>query len=622
MSAALRRAFLALLLCASLPAFAQATRTWVSGVGDDANPCSRTAPCKTFAGAFAKTATGGEIDALDMGGFGALTITRAITIDGGPNAGGVAAAGTPGFTINAGPQDVVILRRLNIISVTPTPNSVGIQFNTGRALHVERSQVHGFQSDGIRFSPAAEGQLFLDGVKAFANGGAGVRVGSTGSLATAFVTHSTVSGNQRGLELGAGALATVHDLTASGNTEAGIWMRTESGEHAELNVEQARLANNGVGLQAASVGSGSRALIRLSKAAVSSNVLATTRLVGTGTILSFGNNRMAGGSTLACPAGTLSLEPFALTTTERGSTFAPVEFSVLGALGSASFAVSGALPRGLSMEGGILAGIPEEGGDYPLTLSVTDGNGCTVSRSTSLTVTCQPAVLEPVSIPSGTTGQPYTAPAFTHTGGVGVSTFNLDGALPIGLEFKDGALVGMPTEYGSFPLTVTATDPGRCSVSGAFTLEVARAADFQETQTQLTASANPAHAGEPITLTVRVTGGQGEPSGTATLLDGDTVLATVAIQGREARHTLTSLESGHYVLSAIYSGDTRFGGSRATPLALEVLPKTPPVVTPEDPAVVTPEDKGCGCSESGASGGSALLLLAWAIGRRRRPSAA
>src|SRR5262245_23923450 len=56
-------------------AFAQATRTWVSGVGNDANPCSRTAPCKTFAGAISKTAIGGEIDALDPGGYGTITIT-------------------------------------------------------------------------------------------------------------------------------------------------------------------------------------------------------------------------------------------------------------------------------------------------------------------------------------------------------------------------------------------------------------------------------------------------------------------------------------------------------------------------------------------------------------------
>src|SRR5207247_2763248 len=79
---------------------AQATRTWVSGVGDDANPCSRTAPCKTFAGAISKTAVDGEIDALDSGGFGAVTITKAITIDGDSNLAGVLAAGTNGVNVN------------------------------------------------------------------------------------------------------------------------------------------------------------------------------------------------------------------------------------------------------------------------------------------------------------------------------------------------------------------------------------------------------------------------------------------------------------------------------------------------------------------------------------------
>ena len=71
----------AALFCFTSLAYAQATRTWVSGVGDDANPCSRTAPCKTFAGAISKTAAAGEIDCLDPGGFGAVTITKSITID-------------------------------------------------------------------------------------------------------------------------------------------------------------------------------------------------------------------------------------------------------------------------------------------------------------------------------------------------------------------------------------------------------------------------------------------------------------------------------------------------------------------------------------------------------------
>src|SRR5438874_4235243 len=93
---------------------AQATRTWVSGVGDDVNPCSRTAPCKTFAGAISKTASGGEIDALDPGGFGAVTITKPITIDGG---GGVVASvlvsGTNGIVVTSG-TGTVILRNLRI----------------------------------------------------------------------------------------------------------------------------------------------------------------------------------------------------------------------------------------------------------------------------------------------------------------------------------------------------------------------------------------------------------------------------------------------------------------------------------------------------------------------------
>src|SRR6266850_7628292 len=75
---------------------AQATRTWVSGVGDDANPCSRTAPCKTFAGAISKTATGGYINAIDPGGFGQVTITKSITIDGGGTHASILAAGVNG----------------------------------------------------------------------------------------------------------------------------------------------------------------------------------------------------------------------------------------------------------------------------------------------------------------------------------------------------------------------------------------------------------------------------------------------------------------------------------------------------------------------------------------------
>src|SRR5436189_4882111 len=99
---------------------AQATRTWVSGVGDDANPCSRTAPCKTFAGAISKTADNGEIDCLDPGGFGAVTITKSIVLDGGGTLGSILGGGTPSCIIindsgSGSPNSkTVTLRRLSI----------------------------------------------------------------------------------------------------------------------------------------------------------------------------------------------------------------------------------------------------------------------------------------------------------------------------------------------------------------------------------------------------------------------------------------------------------------------------------------------------------------------------
>src|SRR5450432_1294959 len=94
---------------ASAPANAQATRTWVSGVGDDVNPCSRTAPCKTFAGAISKTSAGGEINVLDPGGFGAVTITKSITIRADHVAAGVLVSAGNGINVNAQPTDRVIL---------------------------------------------------------------------------------------------------------------------------------------------------------------------------------------------------------------------------------------------------------------------------------------------------------------------------------------------------------------------------------------------------------------------------------------------------------------------------------------------------------------------------------
>src|SRR5215467_8792923 len=119
-------ACLAIVLLGTTLMSAQATRTWVSGVGDDVNPCSRTAPCKTWAGAISKTAAGGEISALDPAGFGAVTITKAITLNGDGTLASIVAGGTNGIVVNAGPNDVVVIRNLSLHGVGTGLN--GIRF--------------------------------------------------------------------------------------------------------------------------------------------------------------------------------------------------------------------------------------------------------------------------------------------------------------------------------------------------------------------------------------------------------------------------------------------------------------------------------------------------------------
>jgi hypothetical protein len=133
-------------------ASAQATRTWVSGVGDDANPCSRTAPCKTFAGAISKTAAGGEISVLDPGGFGAVTITKAITLNGAGTNASILGALTNAVVINAGVNDVVTLRHLEINGAETGLS--GIRFNSGAALVVEDVRVYGFNTGIETFAGA------------------------------------------------------------------------------------------------------------------------------------------------------------------------------------------------------------------------------------------------------------------------------------------------------------------------------------------------------------------------------------------------------------------------------------------------------------------------------------
>src|SRR5580704_17449028 len=167
----------AILAVMGIPAQAQATRTWVSGVGDDANPCSRTAPCKTFAVAISKTAASGEINVLDPGGFGAITITKAITIaNDGVGSAGVLVSGTDGIVISAGVSDTVILRGLDIDGLSPAAgaglNGVNV-LQAGKVL-IDSCKIFDFQQNGVNFAPVNNNaQLSIVNTVIYNNGSTG-----------------------------------------------------------------------------------------------------------------------------------------------------------------------------------------------------------------------------------------------------------------------------------------------------------------------------------------------------------------------------------------------------------------------------------------------------------------
>jgi hypothetical protein len=178
-------------------AFAQATRTWVSGVGDDANPCSRTAPCKTFAGAISKTATGGEISVLDPGGYGVVTITKPITISGVGEQASILASATQGVIINittppTAPQtNTVTLRNIQINGAgTTTLGTTGIHVFGATTVILDHVNVFGFSTNGVLAEDSSKVSI-TNGVF-FNNSGIALHAQDTSTLT---VENSQMNGN-------------------------------------------------------------------------------------------------------------------------------------------------------------------------------------------------------------------------------------------------------------------------------------------------------------------------------------------------------------------------------------------------------------------------------------------
>jgi hypothetical protein len=290
-------AFLALTLAFASAAQAQATRTWVSGVGDDVNPCSRTAPCKTFAGAISKTAANGEIDCLDPGGFGTVTLTKSITIDGttGAGFGSILAAGTNGVNVNdsatATPNTIFVNLRNLSIQGAGTGFS-GIRFTSGKVVHVEHCTISGFKGNGVNGHAidvsltAGSGQkLYVTDTIITDCTGDGISAKNTagGGSVNLLLDAVQVSQCNNGITVGQAAKAVIKNSSFMHNTTTGVGV-AGSGLGVELEGVLSTGQTNGIALVAGTS--------RMSNCRVTNNTNGIN--FAGGTVITYGDNKFDG----------------------------------------------------------------------------------------------------------------------------------------------------------------------------------------------------------------------------------------------------------------------------------------------------------------------------------------
>ena len=225
-------ASLAMLLASSI--FAQASRTWVSGVGDDVNPCSRTAPCKTFAGAISKTAVNGEISVLDPGGFGAVTITKAMRIDGHSFVSSALVSGTNDIIINAGSGDVT-LQNLELNGIGSGINGVLI-FSAG-TVTINNCNIVNFTTAGVsaQVTNATKVNILNSQIHNIVGGKGVVGTSTTGEL-DMWLDHVQIGNVQLGFNTQAHTVGTISNSFLTGCTGGGLQADTASNLNAVNNV--------------------------------------------------------------------------------------------------------------------------------------------------------------------------------------------------------------------------------------------------------------------------------------------------------------------------------------------------------------------------------------------------
>jgi hypothetical protein len=292
-------ALMALLVAALVipgSAHAQASRTWVSGVGDDVNPCSRTAPCKTFAGAISKTAAGGEISVLDPGGFGVVTITKAITINGTGTLAGILSAGTNGIIVNAAATDRVVLKNLSIHGFGTGLN--GIRVLQAREVVVENTTIERVTGFGIEVAVPSGTTINVKNVT-ITGAGTGMKVSSTSGAAVATLDNVDLNTMTTGLELGANGVAFIRNSLLNRNN-TGLLL---SAATASASVEFSAMSLNGTAVNASVSGS----TVRLNNNAIYANTTGLAIAAGA-VIATTGNNRINGNGGSAPTNGSVTLQ--------------------------------------------------------------------------------------------------------------------------------------------------------------------------------------------------------------------------------------------------------------------------------------------------------------------------
>jgi hypothetical protein len=271
------------------------TRTYVSGLGRDGNPCTPSSPCQTFEAALVRTVAGGEIYVLDSANYGAVTINKAVSITSEGAVAGVVATSGAGIIIAAGAGDVINLRGLDIDG--GGSGGIGIQFSSGQSLNIQKSTVRGFQNSGISFGPNGPGTLFITDTTVTNNANNGISVTSNGSVVSGAINRVTASRNGTGiLVYGGNASVTIID-TVAGSNNYGIGASSSA-----VMVRNCTVSNNAIGIAADQA-----AIVRVGQSTVTANGTGWQATNGA-QVQSYSNNNVGGNTTDGAQTSTVALQ--------------------------------------------------------------------------------------------------------------------------------------------------------------------------------------------------------------------------------------------------------------------------------------------------------------------------